>query len=563
MDKLADLKGEAVEKAPSEGSKAGEQVEEQISIILDICKDEESGKADIKAFYNELGKLGIRQTDPRLSNMYKMLQKLSTTSDVSILKLDPHTFKAVLSENIVFITKAFQNRLVIPAFETFNENITEIYHKLKLNTAGEPDPFLKKVIDHFDDSTFGISICTVDGQRFSIGDATKPFSLQSLCRPITYGIALNELDEEVHKYQGREPSGRMKNEIALDHNRKPYNPYENSGGIMSSSLLVQNVKPELDDLARKYEYVMNIFESMAGGEMVQFNNSLLLSLKSSMDRDFSLAYFMRENGCFPPGADIKKILEFYFQLTALEMNCESNSVMAGTLANGGTCPITGERILSSDAVSHVLALMGSCGMSIYSGQFAFENGLPAISSSSGAIMLVIPDVAGITILSPKLDHLNNPVRGVDFCHELIKLYQFHKYDTIGGGSSVKLDPTLKRSYTALELGIQLLFASANGDLVYLRRAFMNDVDMDISDYDGRTPTHLAAAEGHLNCVKFLLETCKANPDQKDRWNQTPLSEAMRHRHYAVVKYIKEYLDNNPNAGNERPYEFETTGVTAV
>ena len=32
--------------------------------------------------------------------------------------------------------------------------------------------------------------------------------------------ALNELDEEVHKYQGREPSGRMKNEIALDHNRK-------------------------------------------------------------------------------------------------------------------------------------------------------------------------------------------------------------------------------------------------------------------------------------------------------------------------------------------------------
>ena len=118
--------------------------------------------------------------------------------------------------------------------------------------------------------------------------------------------------------------------------------------------------------------------------------------------------------------------------------------MAGTLANGGTCPITGERILSSDAVSHVLALMGSCGMSIYSGQFAFENGLPAISSSSGAIMLVIPDVAGITIFSPKLDHLNNPVRGVDFCHELIKLYQFHKYDTIGGGSSVKLDPTLKR-----------------------------------------------------------------------------------------------------------------------
>ena len=83
---------------------------------------------------------------------------------------------------------------------------------------------------------------------------------------------------------------------------------------MSSSLLLQKVKPELDDLARKYEYVMNIFEKMAGGEMVQFNNSFFLSEKTSMDRDFSLAYFMRENKCFPPGADIKKILEFYFQV---------------------------------------------------------------------------------------------------------------------------------------------------------------------------------------------------------------------------------------------------------
>ena len=83
---------------------------------------------------------------------------------------------------------------------------------------------------------------------------------------------------------------------------------------MSASLLLQKVKPELDDLARKYEYVLNIYEKMAGGEMVQFNNSIFLSEKSAMDRDFSLAYFMRENKCFPPGADIKKILEFYFQV---------------------------------------------------------------------------------------------------------------------------------------------------------------------------------------------------------------------------------------------------------
>ena len=54
------------------------------------------------------------------------------------------------------------------------------------------------------------------------------------------------------------------------------------------------------------------------------------------------------------------------------MTCESLSVLAATLANGGICPTTGERVLSADVVVSVLALMYSCGMYNYSGQFAFE-----------------------------------------------------------------------------------------------------------------------------------------------------------------------------------------------
>jgi hypothetical protein len=36
----------------------------------------------------------------------------------------------VLSENIVFITKAFQNRMIIPAFEPFCDNIKVIFDKV-------------------------------------------------------------------------------------------------------------------------------------------------------------------------------------------------------------------------------------------------------------------------------------------------------------------------------------------------------------------------------------------------------------------------------------------------
>lgn len=47
-------------------------------------------------------------------------------------------------------------------------------------------------------------------------------------------------------------------------------------------------------------------------------------------------------------------------------------MIAATLANGGICPMTGEKILSAEAVRNTLSLMHSCGMYDYSGQFAFK-----------------------------------------------------------------------------------------------------------------------------------------------------------------------------------------------
>ena len=69
------------------------------------------------------------------------------------------------------------------------------------------------------------------------------------------------------------------------------------------------------------------------------------------------------------------MIEMYlslFKTCSLEMTAESESVIAATLANGGVCPITGERILRPASVRNVLSLMLSCGLYNYSGDFAFK-----------------------------------------------------------------------------------------------------------------------------------------------------------------------------------------------
>lgn len=355
---------------------------------------------------------------------------------------------------------------------------------------------------------------------------------QSCCKPVNYCLALEEHgDDVVHRYVGREPSGHGFNELTLNRAGKPHNTMINAGAIMCCSLVNLG-----GDMADRFDHVIDRWSALAGDTKIGFSNSVYLSERATADRNFALGYFMREHNGFPEGTDLIATLEFYFQCCSIEMNTEQLAVVAATLANGGVCPATGKRIFHPKTVQHCLSLMYSCGMYDFSGEFAFSIGLPAKSGVSGAIMIVVPNVGGICTWSPRLDKQGNSVRGIAFCKKLVETFNFHNYDNLTGLSE-KRDPRRDRIHAEADVIVSLIWSASKGDLTAIQRLYAFGVDLDGADYDGRTPLHLAASEGHRHVVDFFMNH-GANLSPRDRWGGTPAEDARRHGHAEIAELLE-------------------------
>jgi len=90
-----------------------------------------------------------------------------------------------------------------------------------------------------DPAAFGIVIATVDGQVYEVGDTRLRFSIQSVSKPLVFGVALEDAGRErVDQAIGVEPSGDAFNSISLEpHTGRPRNPMINAGAIATASLV--------------------------------------------------------------------------------------------------------------------------------------------------------------------------------------------------------------------------------------------------------------------------------------------------------------------------------------
>ena len=276
---------------------------------------------------------------------------------------------------------------------------------------------------------FGISVVTTDGQAFNVGDTAQKFTIQSISKIFSYGLALEDHGREVLLEKvGVEPTGDPFNSmIRLDEgSHRPYNPMINAGAIATTSLLSG------DSPTDKLNRMLNMFERYTGHD-VFIDMPTFMSERATGHRNRAMAHLMLNFGMIDK--DIDTALDLYFQQCAVMVTCSDLATMAATLANHGKNPITHAQAVNEDYVRDLLSIMYTCGMYNRAGEWAYRVGIPAKSGVSGGILAVIPGKAGIATFSPPIDPNGNSVRGLHVFEALSKKYNLHMFDLSMGRCS--------------------------------------------------------------------------------------------------------------------------------
>jgi glutaminase len=370
-----------------------------------------------------------------------------------------------------------------------------------------------------DPGWFGIAVATTDGHCYEVGDSRRGFTIQSISKPFTYGLALGDHGfEAVDAKVGVEPSGDAFNSISLaPDSGRPLNPMINAGAITSASLVAGA------SAAEREQRVLEAYARFAGRPLA-VDAEVYESERETGHRNRAIGHMLRGFGILEEDPEIA--LDLYFRLCSVAVDCRDLSLMAATLANGGVNPVTGERALARDRVDRVLSVMTTCGMYDSAGEWVVDVGMPAKSGVGGGVLAVLPGQLGIAVFSPPLDRHGNSVRGVEVCRQISDDLNLNLLHVARSSRSA-----VRRTYTVAEVpsrrrrseaqsalladvGSRCLVQILHGDLIFaamesvvrgiVERA--EEIDMAIVDLAEVTEIDLGAARLLAGLGAWMAET---------------------------------------------------------
>lgn len=292
-----------------------------------------------------------------------------------------------------------------PTPDDLQRVVDEAYNKYKDLKDGANADYIP-ILATVPSDLFGVVIATRDGKIFSAGDIDYKYSIQSVSKPFTAALVMQQQGPEaIYEKIGVEPTGLPFNsKIAIElYEARSVNPMVNAGAIAAVSLVQATSEADRwkqilgnlrDFAASDLELIDEVFESEYS---TAWGNRAIANLLYNYERLYS---------------EPEEALRVYTQACSVGVNTKELAIMGATLANEGLNPITGKRVLASAHVPELLAIMAAAGFYDESGKWMFSAGLPAKTGVGGGIVTVVPGKFAIAAFSPRLNEAGNSIRAM-------------------------------------------------------------------------------------------------------------------------------------------------------
>jgi len=262
-----------------------------------------------------------------------------------------------------------------------------------------------------DPNKFGVHLTSVDGANYGYGDHLEKFSIQSIAKVLSLTLAYKLIGENLWDRIDVEPSGTRFDSLLLleTYHGIPRNPFINSGALVICDILLSN-------LADPHRDFLRFVRDLSGVDNLNYSDKIADSEKAHGFRNAALCNFIKSFGNIEN--DPIDVLDFYFDMCSLEMNCQQLSEAFGFLANGGRTLTSGTKIITKKQSKRINALMLTCGFYDESGEFAFKVGLPGKSGVGGGIVALYPNNYTIAVWSPRLNENGNSFKGMQLLEDV-------------------------------------------------------------------------------------------------------------------------------------------------